>query len=140
MVDALHEAHRVLREGGLLIDARPESRIPTQVEHLERGRRRPVGTIATTRPTLGDDRTSDRAIARVKREGLFRSRRTGGFMHRVAFSGLAELQAYLEDHLRLVKRARWTIDAATRWRWRRDAFTVQRPVHYELLARRSGDR
>ena len=139
MVDALHEAHRVLREGGLLIDARPDSRMPTHVEHLDGRRRHAVGTIATTRPTLGDDRTSDRAIARVKREGLFRSRRTGGFMHRVAFSGLDEMQAYLEDHLRLVKRARWTVDAATRRRWRHDAFMVQRPVYFELLERRPGD-
>ena len=60
-------------------------------------------------------------------------------MHRVAFSGLGEMQAYLEDHLRLVKRARWTVDAATRRRWRHDAFKVQRPVYFELLERRPGD-
>jgi hypothetical protein len=136
MVDALHEVHRVLREGGLLIDARPDSRTLANVEHLRRGRGRRVGTINTARDAQGDDRTSDRAIARVKREGLFRSRRTGRFVHRVSFASLREMQAYLDDHLRLVKRARWSVDAATRRPWRNDTFTVDRAVRYELLERR----
>lgn len=131
MVDALHEAHRVLREGGLLIDARPDSRRLAGVEHGSRV----VGTINTSTETLGDDRASDRAIARVKREGLFRSLRHGGFVHRVAFGGLPDLHRYLDDHARLVRRARWSIDADTRRRWRRDPFAIQRPLRYELLER-----
>lgn len=140
MVDALHQAHRVLRPGGLLIDARPDSHKLALVEHLDRGRRRPVGTVNTSRETLGDDRTSDRAVARVKREGLFRSRGARGFMHRIAFASLPALQLYLDDHLRFVRRARWSVDGATRRRWRDDGFTITRPVRYELLERSSGDR
>lgn len=135
MVDALREAHRVLRSGGLLIDARPDSRRLARVEHVAGGRRRAVGTVNTARDTLGDDRASDRAIARVVREGLFRSRRAGRLMHRIAFPDLREMQAYLDDHLRLVKRVRWSVDAATRRRWRNETFSIERPVRYELLER-----
>ncbi|HZP97258.1 MAG TPA: hypothetical protein VFC31_13145 [Candidatus Limnocylindria bacterium] len=133
MVDALHEIHRVLRPGGLLIDARPDSRRLAAVDHLGGARPRTVGTVNTSRETLVDDHTSDRAIARVKREGLFRSLRRGGFTHHVAFAGLPELLAYLGDHRRLVKRARWSVPAGTRRRWRRDRFRIERPVRYELL-------
>ena len=140
MVDALHEVHRVLRPGGLLIDARPDSRKLALVEHQGRARRRVAGTINTSRETLGDDRASDRAVARVKRDRLFRSRGAGGFMHRVGFASQAELQRYLDDHLRLVRRARWSVDPATRRRWRDDGFTVTRPIRYELLERSSAER
>jgi hypothetical protein len=136
MVDALRQAHRVLREGGLLIDARPDSRSLAAVEHLAGGRVRTVGTVNTSRGTLGDDRASDRAIARVKRDGLFRSRRHGRFLYRIAFPDQGELQSYLDDHLRLVKRVRWSVDAAARRGWRRDAFRVHRPIRFELLERR----
>lgn len=133
MVDALHEAHRVLREGGLLVDARPDSRRIASIDHVSGRARRRVATVATQRSTMADDRTSDRAVARVKREGLFRSRREGGFLHRLRFAGLAELRAYLDDHLRLVHRARWSADRRTRERWRDDAFEIERRVRYELL-------
>ncbi len=133
MVDALHEMHRVLRSGGVLVDARPDSRRRSAVEHLAGRRPRAVATVNTSPEARGDDRASDRAIARVKREGLFRSRRTGSFMHHVAFDGLAEMQAYLDDHRRLVKRARWSVGPAQRRAWRRDAFRIERPVRFELL-------
>lgn len=133
MVHALHEAHRVLRTGGLLIDARPDSRRVAPVEHHERGRPRPVGTVNTSAESRVDDRLSDRAIARVKREGLFRSRRASGFLHRVTFPDRPALQSFLDDSVRLVRRVRWSVDAATRRRWERDTFSVQRPVRYELL-------
>ena len=131
MVDALHEAHRVLRPGGLLVDARPDSRRLSGVLHGGRV----VGTLGTTRETVVDDRAADRAIARVKRLRLFRSRRGGVFTHHVAFAGSAAMQAYLEEHSRLVRRVRWRVDAAQRRRWRDDAFRIERPIRYELLER-----
>src|SRR3954470_8083625 len=135
MVDALHEVHRVLAEGGLLIDARPSSRLLAEVEHTEAGRRRVVGTVQTTRPTRADDRSSDRAVARVKGEGLFRSRRSGVFIHRLSFGDVRALREYLDDHLRLVRRVRWSVDASTRRRWRDDPLILTRPVQFELLDR-----
>ena len=131
MVDALHEAHRVLRPGGLLIDARPDSRRPAGVLHGGRT----VGTLGTTRDTLVDDRAADRAIARVKRERLFRSRREGVFMHHVAFAGTDAMQTYLNEHSRLVRRVRWRAGAVERRRWRDDTFRIERPIRYELLER-----
>ena len=133
MVDALHEARRVLRRGGILIDARPDSRERSTVEHLSGRSARRVGSVNTSRETRGDDRASDRAIATVKRQGLFRSRRQGAFLYHVGFADLAEMQAYLNEHLRLVKRVRWEIEPSRRRAIRSERFRVERPVRFEIL-------
>ena len=99
---------------------------------------RSVGAIRTARAELANDRASDRAIARVKRERLFRPRDKGRFWHRVPFDDLAALQQYLREHLRFEHRARWTVGAATRRRIKDDRFTIRRAVRYELLERVSG--
>ena len=131
MVDALHEIHRVLRAGGLLVDARPDSRVLVKV--LSGGR--VAGTLATQADTLIDDRTSDRAVARVKRERLFRSLGSGRLWHPVSFEGVSELNAYLRDHLRLGRRVRWRIGPAERRRIRSEPVTTLRAIRYELLRR-----
>ena len=133
MVDALGEVHRVLAPGGILVDARPDSRVPAYAE-----RRRPrgfqrFGVVKTSRLELANDRASDRAIARVVREGLFNRRRSGRFWHLVPFSSLAELRIYLSDHLRFVHRADWVVDATTRKRHANDQFVIRRAVRYALL-------
>ena len=48
------------------------------------------GVVKTSRLELANDRASDRAIARVVREGLFKRRRRGRFWHLVPFGSLAE--------------------------------------------------
>src|SRR5437867_3566644 len=110
MVDALHEAHRVLAPRGLLVDARPDSRV---FGHAERvvgpGRYVAAGIIHTSRSELGDDRASDRAIATAKRERIFRFVRRGRFWHRVPFDDLAGLEQYLREHLRFEHRVRWRL-------------------------------
>src|ERR1700747_512215 len=134
MVDALREIHRVLAAGGTLIDARPDSRAVTYAERRTPKRFQRYGLVGTNREELANDRASDSAVAQVKREGLFKSRRRGRFWHIVPFADLAALRAYLWDHLRFLRRARWIVDAATRRRHAHDPFVIRRPVRYEVLS------
>src|SRR5438094_715356 len=71
MVHALREVHRVLAHGGILVDARPDSRVFAYAERRKaRGFQR-FGLVSTSRLEHANDRASDRAIARVVRETLF---------------------------------------------------------------------
>src|SRR5262245_38318279 len=116
MVDALREAHRILEPGGVLVDARPDSRVFAYAERVKQRGVQRFGLVSTSRTELVNDRASDGAIERVVREGLFKRRRRGRFWHRVPFGSLAELRRYLWEHLRFVRRARWVVDTATRRR------------------------
>lgn len=135
MVDALHEVHRVLAPRGVLVDARPDSRVLAYAERRTAKRFQRYGKIRTSREELVNDSTSDRAVTRVVREGLFGRGRRGRFWHRVPFDDLAELRRYLSEHLRFAKRADWTVDAATRRRYAHEPFVIRRAVRYELLKR-----
>lgn len=133
MVDALREIHRVLASGGILIDARPDSRVPAYAERRKsRGSQR-FGVVKTGRIELGNDRVADRAVARVVRERLFRSQRRGRFWHQVPFNSLAELRQYLREHTRFVHRAQWIVDAGTRRRYANDQFAIRRAARFEVL-------
>jgi hypothetical protein len=133
MVDALHEVHRVLAPHGTFVDARPDSRVLAYVEQVrEQGHRR-VGVIRTSSRELPNDQASDRAIATVARERRFRRRGTHRFWHMVHFESLDAVRAYLANHLRFEKRARWTVDAAERRRIRGERFVIRRAVRWELL-------
>lgn len=137
MVDALKEVHRVLAPRGIAVDARPDSRVLAHAEHVTAGVvHRSIGTINTAAVELVNDRVSDRAVARVVREGFFKRRRKGWFWHRVPFDDLAGLVQYLREHLRFVHRARWNVNAAARRRIKDERFTIRRAVRYELLERR----
>jgi hypothetical protein len=140
MVHALGEVHRVLAPGGILVDARPDSRVPAYAERrTARGFQR-FGIVNTSRLELANDRASDGAIAQVVREGLFRTRRRGRFWHRVPFGSLAELRLYLWEHQRFVHRARWLVDAQTRRRYANEAFVIRRAVRFAVLeSLRTGD-
>lgn len=136
MVDALKEAHRVLRPRGLLVDARPDSRVLAYAEHrVGEVLHRSAGVIATAREELVNDRTSDRAVAIAVRKGWLRSRRSGRFWHRVLFDDLGDLQTYLNDHLRFVHRVRWMVDRAARRRWRSHHWSIRRAVRFEVFER-----
>lgn len=136
MVDALREVHRVLRKEGILIDARPDSRVLASAELVKANGHQRFGVVSTQRVELVNDAASDRSVAHVVAEGLFKSRRRGRFWHRVPFATLAELRQYLREHLRFVHRARWVVDAGTRRRYAQEPFVVRRAVRYELLERR----
>ena len=135
MVDALHEVHRVLAPGGTLVDARPDSRVLAYAEHQSGKRYQRYGVVGTGSEELVNDRASDRAIARVIRDGLFKSKRRGRFWHRVPFEDLAGLRQYLWNHLRFVRRAKWSVDRTTLSRHENDRFALRRPVRYEVFER-----
>lgn len=140
MVDALREVHRVLTPSGVLVDARPDSRVLAFAERQNVGRPRLFGEVMTNRVERSADGASDRAVAQVKREGLFRSMRRGRFWHRVPFDNLAEVRQYLREHLRFVHRPRWVVDEATRRRHAGEPFVIRRAVRYELLVREADER
>jgi len=136
MVDALKEARRVLRSRGILIDARPDSRVFAYAEHkTASGAYRQAGVIATSGEELVNDRSSDDAVTTAVREGWFRSRRAGRFWHRVLFEDRTTLQRYLDDHARFVHRVRWMVDPAARRRWDGDPWAIRRAVRHEQLER-----
>jgi hypothetical protein len=136
MVDALNEARRILRPRGILIDARPDSRVFAYAERrTATGTYRQAGVIATAREELTNDRTSDKAVATAVGHGWYRSLRASRFWHRVMFENRPAMQIYLSDHARFVHRVRWMVDPATRRRWDGDPFAIRRAVRYELFER-----
>ena len=131
MVDALEEARRILVDPGVLVDARPDSRVAARVRSgSERGR--VIGTIGTQRDTKTDDQLSDRAVREVLRRGLFRSRRRGRMWHAIPFEDRSELQDYLDEHLRFSRRVGWRVPEAKRG----GRLVVERAIRFEILERR----
>src|SRR2546421_5359670 len=113
MVDALTEAHRILVERGVFVDARPDSRVLARVR-ARSARGRVIGTVGTQRPTKTDDVMSDRAVREVLRRKLFRSRRRGRLWHAIPFEDESELNDYLRDHLRFSRRGGLGVPRARR--------------------------
>ena len=128
MVDALNEAHRILVDRGVFVDARPDSRVPARVR-AGSARGRVVGTIGTQRPTKSDDQLSDKALREVLRRKLFRSRRRGRLWHAIPFEDSAELNDYLTGHLRFSRRVSWSAPSPRRT----TPLFVERAVRFEIL-------
>ena len=96
-----------------------------------------VGSIRTKPAECLDDRSSDRAIATVKRERLFRRVRAGRLWHRLPFADLPSFETYLREHLRFQHRVYWSPSATPRRAaWRVGPVVLERAVRFEVLERR----
>jgi hypothetical protein len=129
MVDALHQAHRAVRPGGTLIDLRPDSGHPPRVL---RGRR-PVGGLYERREAVVDNHFSDRAVARVVREGLLKPLRSGHFWYDLPAMDLAALDLWLAESRRLGGYTRGTHAALARDPERQ--IVVRRALAYGIYRR-----
>lgn len=101
MVDALREAHRVLDSRGVVADLRPERdpgnrrRRYIRAEVQWDGRSTPVGAIGESTEYISDYIASDRAVARILRDGLFWLERTELFWLRTYFRDVQTVDRYL---------------------------------------------
>lgn len=130
MVDALRAAHRRIRRGGLLIDARPDHTRPPRV--IARGRIR--GHLVQCPDADARDRRADAAVERAVAEGLLRRRGERGVVwHSSGFAGLAELDAYLDESARYCGYASGTRRALLPFRAERIA--MRRAIAFEVLDR-----
>lgn len=130
MVDALHAAHRRVKRGGLVVDARPDaSRRPRLIAG---GRIR--GHILQSEDADERDRRSDVAIGRVVSRGLFaRTGERGAVWHTTRFVDLAELDEYLDDSARYAAYVRGTRNALLPFR--RGPIMMRRAIKFEVLER-----
>lgn len=96
MVDALRAAHRVLRPGGMLVDARPDGERPPRA--IAEGRVR--GTLLTFDEVHGDDLAADQAVATVIGQGLFQRVRAGRVWYAATFHDLRDLEEYVASSSR----------------------------------------
>jgi hypothetical protein len=129
MVDALHEAHRAVRPGGTIIDLRPDS------DHQPRVLRggRAVGGLYEQPTAVADSHFSDRAVARVARNGLLKPIRSGHFWYSLPPMDLPALDDWLAQSRRLGGYTR-----GTRARLARDPerpITVRRALRYGIYER-----
>lgn len=97
MVHALHEACRVLKPGGYLLDLRP----------APKHRRLGVGTgrnwqlVGVMREKFDDDYASNRAVSQVLREGLFQKTSQTEFDLDRVMDTVEDFQLWLQDFTEL---------------------------------------
>ena len=129
MVDALHAAHRRVRRGGIVIDARPDA--SRQPRILARGRVRAM--LRQSEDADMRDARSDEAIERVVKEGLFRRIDEGRVWHHTRMGDLADLDAYVHEQARYDGYERGTRRALLPFR--RGPLTMRRAIKFTVLAR-----
>lgn len=129
MVDALRAAHRAVKRGGHVIDARPDA---TRHPRVVAGGRVRAWLRQCDEADLRDDR-ADRSVERVVRAGLFRVVSSGHLWHSTRFADLADLDAYLKDSARYCGYE----DGARRklLPFRRGPLDLRRAIGFDVLER-----
>src|SRR5262245_3721181 len=97
MVHALHEAQRVLRPNGLLVDLRPAA-AHRRVGLTQAGHYRLLGIM---REKFDNDRAADRAVTEVEREGWFKEEGRTRFACDRIMDSLEEFQEWLAEFTNL---------------------------------------
>ncbi|MDE3112852.1 MAG: hypothetical protein KGN00_03150 [Chloroflexota bacterium] len=129
MVDALRSAHRAVKRGGLVIDARPDASRRPRVVAAGRVR---AWLLQSSDADLRDDR-ADGSVARLVGRGLYRVVRSGHVWHSTRFADLTDLDAYLRDSARYA-----AFERGTRPRlapFRDGPFDVRRAIGFDVLER-----
>ncbi len=129
MVDALRAIHAVIRPGGHLVDARPDSSRGPRV--IARGRVR--GLILQSKDADERDARSDEAIAQIVAEGVFRPIRSGHLWFDARFADLAALDAYVRESGRYDRYAPGTRRALLPFR--DGAFVTRRAIRFTVFER-----
>ena len=129
MVDALHAAHRRVRRGGLVIDARPDAARHPRI--VARGRVRAYLRQSADADTR--DERADAAVERVVARGLFRHVDDGMVWHTSLIGDLAELDAYVKDNARYAGYERDARRALIPYRM--GPLTMRRAIRFEVLER-----
>lgn len=93
MVHALHEAQRVLKPDGFLVDLRPAA-VHRRVGITRKGL---YEELAAMREKFDDDRAANRAVTHVLREGLFKAESRTQFDCPRVLDTLDEFQAWMEE-------------------------------------------
>ena len=99
MVHALHEARRVLKPNGLLVDLRPAA-VHRRVGIRHAGRYQRLGTM---RERFDDDYAANRAVDQVVRQGLFEAEKPIRFEVRRIMDTLDEFRAWTDEFVSLGK-------------------------------------
>jgi hypothetical protein len=93
MVHALHEAHRVLKPDGILVDLRPAA-VHRRVGVVCDGSYRELGSL---HEKFDDDRAANRAVTQILQEGLFKSEWRTRFDCRRVMDTVDEFRAWMDE-------------------------------------------
>lgn len=134
MVHALREAHRVLRQGGIVVDLRPAA----AHRRVGLGAGRSFRLVGVMRETFAEERAADRAVAGALRERLFRRGRRLEFGTERVMDTIADVRTWLEEfgQRRILASHEWLIRRLERGRdGDRIPIVARGPVTLRVLRR-----